>query len=279
MSRTWKDDISVAIEHIGPEFAEELLARNHKDQRGVRPYRVVQMASDMRRGAWGLSPDSIAISKSGQLLNGQHRLAAVVKSQKSQWFIVSKGWPEKSILVMDDITKRTDADAFRMLRGMPNATVVAALVKLVLAWKQMPDGAQTFRWRATRIAGLSRSDLLDEINRDPTIAESAAFARRHMWPCIAVTHCAFLHHLFSQVSTPELAAEFLAKMISGESLAKRSPLMALRNYYINSKSRKKDIDVDDVTAVAVKAWNAWRSGAELVSVRWSMTEPMPHPNP
>lgn len=64
---------------ITPEMAKKYL-QNMKTNRNISSARVNAYARDMERGAWQENGESIVFNKSGQLVNGQHRLAAIVKS-------------------------------------------------------------------------------------------------------------------------------------------------------------------------------------------------------
>lgn len=66
---------------ITPELAEGLLAMNTENRR-LRPSHVAYLARAIERGEWQMPPDAIMVSDSGKLLNGQHRLTAVVRSGK-----------------------------------------------------------------------------------------------------------------------------------------------------------------------------------------------------
>lgn len=67
------------IEDITPEKAMHLLQKNSHN-RNLRAGVVKKYATDMRLGKWELSTDGITINKDGELVNGQHRLNAVIES-------------------------------------------------------------------------------------------------------------------------------------------------------------------------------------------------------
>lgn len=58
----------------------EYLKHNTKNYRTLRPSKVIQYASIMKRGEWQLTSEGIAFYENGDLANGQHRLNAIVKS-------------------------------------------------------------------------------------------------------------------------------------------------------------------------------------------------------
>lgn len=68
----------VWFEDVTPERAEALLASNGDRNRKRRPGRVDRYAADMTSGHWRITGETIRLDVDGNLLNGQHRLAAVV---------------------------------------------------------------------------------------------------------------------------------------------------------------------------------------------------------
>jgi hypothetical protein len=73
---------------ITPEVAADMLSRNIGN-RLLRPRVVKAYATDMTAGQWRLTHEAIAVTAAGQLLNGQHRLHAVVQSGRTQTFWVA----------------------------------------------------------------------------------------------------------------------------------------------------------------------------------------------
>ena len=80
-----KRRLSSRIEEVTPEMAKAWLLKN-PENRPIEEDRVREYADKMHRGEWkekmhGGSP--LIVMKEGELINGQHRLMAVVKYGKS----------------------------------------------------------------------------------------------------------------------------------------------------------------------------------------------------
>lgn len=73
---------------ILPPEAQSILDRM-VGNRARRQKHVEVMAADMREGRWVDTHEPIAMSVDGNLIDGQHRLAAVVLSGVGQWFWVA----------------------------------------------------------------------------------------------------------------------------------------------------------------------------------------------
>ena len=63
---------------ITPNEASKYLANNPANRK-INESVVRAMAEDMKAGRWMQTHQGIAISKTGRLLDGQHRLSAVIK--------------------------------------------------------------------------------------------------------------------------------------------------------------------------------------------------------
>lgn len=94
---------------VTPEYAAELLKFNTHN-RNLRSSVVDKYARLMRGGEWILVNDAIVISKGNVLLNGQHRLSAVVKAGVSVPFIIYYGAEEEAFDVMDTAVTRSMGD-------------------------------------------------------------------------------------------------------------------------------------------------------------------------
>lgn len=69
---------------ITPEMAAAMLQKN-AGNRQIRPSVVAQYADQMKRGQWQVTHQPIATDSEGNLVDGQHRLSAIVSSGAAQW--------------------------------------------------------------------------------------------------------------------------------------------------------------------------------------------------
>lgn len=116
------------IVNISPQIAEEYLKTNINNRK-LQFKRVTQYAEDMRNGKWQLNGESIKFNKSGKLIDGQHRLAAVIKSKATIQSLVTWG-VDDNVTTMDRGQNRTTAQCF-VFGGvdevLANNTLIAAV--------------------------------------------------------------------------------------------------------------------------------------------------------
>ena len=91
-----KDERSLKL-RISPSDAKEILEHYHiKSNRNISPTLVSRLANCMKRGEWTLS-ESLKFNINCELVDGQHRLSAVIVSGCSLDFYVQGCYPEESM--------------------------------------------------------------------------------------------------------------------------------------------------------------------------------------
>ena len=155
------------IETITPAKAQEYLKVNTYNRPLAKAY-VNALADQMARGQWKMNGEPVIFSDKGHLLDGQHRLAAIVKSGVSVEMSVTRGVDENTFATIDTGKGRTGADVFA-IAGIKNYVLISAgLAKLAMMVKgqnNVFDGSSNYK-----VAGkITRQDLLDEYYRTPEL--------------------------------------------------------------------------------------------------------------
>lgn len=136
-----------------PEDAKRMLERNIDGNRRVKDYVVAKYAKDMREGRWKDDVSGqIIVSDTGKLLDGQHRLIAVMLSGIPRAFDVKTGVPESAFAYIDNGSSRTVADFI----GIPNANEAAAIARVM----QSVDIGKSIK-ASMASAGFTRNETLD----------------------------------------------------------------------------------------------------------------------
>ena len=108
--------ITTKVMLVTPAIAEKWLKNNHSN-RGISYGKVRMYAEEMRAGKWQLNGETISISETGKLKNGQHRLSAVILSGCSVKMMVVFGVSD-DVSVYDRGRGRNVVDVLR-LEGFP----------------------------------------------------------------------------------------------------------------------------------------------------------------
>ena len=118
---------------ITPRMAEELLKLN-TNNRQIRKTAVAKYAYDFASGSWWESPSniqaSIQIDKSGRLIDGQHRLHAIILSGIPVKMWIFRNVDEKAFDYIDNNIVRSPAD---VVNGLPDAKNLCALGRIAMS--------------------------------------------------------------------------------------------------------------------------------------------------
>ena len=99
---------------ITPTMAKELLEKNINNRNVKQPV-VARYAKDMIAGKWKQdTAELIKISKTGLILDGQHRLLAIVKANVSIYFHIASELEDNIFDVLDTGSIRNSCDVFNI---------------------------------------------------------------------------------------------------------------------------------------------------------------------
>lgn len=118
---------------ITPEVATELLKGNYCNRK-LSDKKVTTYAQQMQRGEWNCeTTETIKLTKTMRLIDGQHRLHAIKLSGKTQELYVAHDVPEDTINVIDTGMKRSVSNIFE-LNGIENSALVSAIIKKAISF-------------------------------------------------------------------------------------------------------------------------------------------------
>ena len=213
---------------ITPEYARRKLEELAKlveegtfRNRPINKKLVASYASDMIRGRWGLTHQGIAFDEHGRLVDGQHRLWAVVKAGIPVTMMVTTGLPAStnggySIPTMDVIDcgkNRTVGQKLRISHGISGASQVASVVRNI-----------AYVYTNDREIKLSVSQVLEVMDMHEPAIEMlfgvTTDSRQRVGPVLAPMAVYYMTH-------PEQAKSFAVSFFNKEELKKGSPVLAL----------------------------------------------------
>jgi len=260
--------ITADIVTMTPELAKKYLESNNNNRPMRRPY-VNELVEAMERGEWMLNGETIKFSRSGTLLDGQHRLAAVVASRATVQMVVVRDVDDRAFTTIDMNRRRTSADALS-IGGYPNATTIAAAIRLILIVTADPVSFHT------TFSHSQIKEWADAFHDDlqPHLKLGKMVARSNLLQQTAVTA---LSYLFSQGKggASEAAPKFFARLADGIGLESGDPVLALRVALITNATSSAKLPVRDVIAMTIKAWNYTRDGRDLKIMQWRTDEGFP----
>lgn len=264
-----KNEPGVAsVEEITPELAQEWLGMNTHN-RHLRERTVATLAAAIERDEWVINGDMIRFSADGVLIDGQHRLHAVVKAGKPITSWVIRGLPAVVQETIDTGNHRGYHDVLA-LRGELHATAVSAA--LVWCFRIETEQVRSMKLKPT-------NGQKDEILRaNPQIRESVI--KVNYWgPHIPVAKSILgaLHWRLALIDEDQ-ADQFFGRVADGIGLEAGNPILLLRNIlYTWGRGRDR---IEDYVKYAhiVTAWNLWRAGETRQLLVWKRnTMAIPEP--
>lgn len=113
---------------ITPKLAEDILAlQDPQTNRKLDQGRVTWLAGVIEQGKWNSDVGSILMTKDGRLIDGQHRLSAVVKSGKAITAMVLFGADPDAIKFVDTGKRRTTGQTLAIMgKKMPAIRLATA---------------------------------------------------------------------------------------------------------------------------------------------------------
>lgn len=234
---------------VTPEIARQMLARNSANRPLRRSY-VSTLAHAIRRGDWMLNGESIKFSQTGALLDGQHRLSAVIEAQKSVKVVVVYGLANDAFITIDMNRRRTAADALA-IAGVPNEKLMAAAIRLILILSNNPV---QFRQTFTPSEVKEWCDAYqDELHQWLTLARMVSKTNL-LDPSIVIGLSYYFH-----AKDPEAVRPFFARIADGMGLEHDDPIFALRELLAKNATSVSKLPRHFIVATVIKAWNMRRS--------------------
>ena len=164
---TLPETVESQYETITPARAKQFLEKNLENNRNVVKQVVDRYAFDMQQGHWYVElGDPIRFNLDGELIDGQHRLLAIIKSGVTLQMLVTRGLANDTIHAVDSGKGRRPADVLK-IRGYKHTPLLGAALRRIAIIKQGPVTA-TRRYTATR------SELVEMAEKHTDLQESCA---------------------------------------------------------------------------------------------------------
>jgi hypothetical protein len=247
------------IQTITPDDAARWLQSN-KINRRLRSTHVAFLAAQITAGQWMLNGQAVIVSEDENILDGQHRLQAVIKAGEPITTLVIYGISFEAFKTIDTGVVRTGADALTLWHensGRSDTRAVASAVKWCRRIEQKFYG---------KISKLSNTDVLNYVNKHPSLwqhAETLSSFPSSARPMSIASGLALLE-MFAR-KDEETAQTFIRALFTGEGLHAKDPEYVVRNLFLKDLQRTSHYPQDAKMRMAVKAWNLRRRGRDANS--------------
>lgn len=256
---------------VTPAKAKEFIESNVHNRR-IRQKTLLRYSTDMKAGRWKEDTfELIKISPSGRILDGQHRLHAIVKSNVSLNLHVAFGVPENVFDVLDSGSIRNAADVFK-IADVPNDHALPSIIQqyYVLSCGKASSSASSGK--------LTNAQLLESYNANQDFWQKVT-RRAFVWysqfakilpPSV---FGGFYAHFYT--INPDQACHFMDQMATGANLT-NSVIALLRTKLLQDKMSIRKMPPVVKFALIIKAWNTYRTNKTIKLLKFDPEkEPFP----
>ena len=240
---------------VTPQLAKQWLATN-SDNRKPSPAWVGKLARDMRNGQFPNVGETIKFDTEGHLIDGQHRLMAVIESGKTVEFLIVEGIAREDRFKMDKNRRRSASDELTMGHGIPSAKSAQAVTRLVLLWEVEEVRGEVYK--------PTDAEIVDYVVQNRDAMNQAVRYGMGLRNEIGALPAAFgaLYFLTFRIDAAT-ALEFWEGVRKGEGLHAGDPELALRALIIRHAQKGGEKPVKPFLAAGAKAWNSKREGKKI----------------
>jgi ParB-like chromosome segregation protein Spo0J len=253
---------TLAIELITPDQARQYLTFN-TNNRNLRKAHVEKLANDIKHGRWVYNGSTIVFNGDGTLLDGQHRLAAIIDADTPVPITVVRGVSKSAMSTIDANVARSAADAIS-LTGAAYAYRIAAAARMLITLK---EGRQVSQRK------MSNSEILEFMNRHPRLAETCAESEAaRVMPGSIVGAWLYMAKHVSKME--QEAGEALSVLVSGVPKYQGDPIHVFRERVIKMPAGMKSHHRQRLflTWTLVAAWNDFLAGETAAICRMRQSE-------
>jgi hypothetical protein len=250
---------------IDPKRAEEMLKKLAVNRKLV-PHHVSFLATEMREGRWKINGDTIRFSTK-RLLDGQHRLHAVIQSDTTIWALVVEELEDAAFDTIDAGARiRTAGDMVSAQGKYSQPHMVAAVARFIWFYEHGMGLDTSLR--------ISNHEIMQIVNHNSVISLLAEYAAaKHVMRNSSIVAGLVL---ISRVAGEEMTMFFAEKLMLGTELKSDSPIRFFRDKWMTSSHRSSRGERAAWIAILIKTYNAWLTDKKASQIeRWHYTDKFP----
>jgi len=219
------------VVQMTPEWAQHLLANQNGHNRKMKPRQVRHLTESIKRGEWKLTSQGIAIGNNGQLLDGQHRLAAIRDAGHAVPVLLATDCDPSIFTVIDTGSKRSTGDTLYLL-GAPQHNQAAAAIRLIMLAKQHKTGSWANAKMVFSNDQIQQYYLQDQLRID-TYVRLVYNSVKNFKMINRGALTAFCILALDKEHYPATVEDFVKALTTGANLPSDSSVLAFRNAIVN----------------------------------------------
>lgn len=258
--------MDIQIETITPLKAQMWLETQTNNRLCSRST-VRRYAAAIKRGEWELNGEAIKFDPSGKLIDGQHRLNAVILAESPIKSLVIRGLNGKAFETFDTGKNRSISDLLS-LYGFANCHVLASVARLAYNYKVSGNPASNpsinLRLSSPLLAGFVRNPIRTNALVEAAREGQQRFVKGSFWsPGLAAFMWYVTHRTFAEVGD-----DFFDSLKS--SIRDDDPASLLGARIAKSRLEKSRTSLEEACALSVKAWNSFAQNLPMKLLKHKM---------
>jgi len=246
---------------VTPTIAESWLIKNINNRK-VSENIVRDYVQEMLAGNWKTNGESIKFDRKGNLIDGQHRLTAIVKSRVTVDCVIVTGLDPEAFDTVDIGKGRSTADTL-CVKHVPNFKRVASALPVITAHDEGVGRKVTKHIKPSHVVRMLQSyadlpDAIEEIGKiRPLVVVQSLFDG--------------LYYLFRR-HDQKLALEYMQALRDGVGIETLNCWHRLRERLLKNKVGVQKMENLHVCALIIKGWNCARSGTDAKKLSWDQNK-------
>lgn len=252
---------------ITPEMALEMLTFNTRN-RPVAQGKVEVYARQMLAGDWRYTRVPVIFSDEGRVIDGQHRLHAVIEAGAPIESDVAFGAPDEAFAFIDIGKTRTAGDIFA-INGVTNSAAISAITK----WVFMYDAG--YRNTSHRDSP-THAELYDYLVGHPEIELGRLVFGRFQKNRLATPSIMAGCYVVAARKSKRQADEFFQIASEGFGAETRyHPALVLHGAFVRSATSNEKLTRTATAGLTLNAWNRFRDGLSGRGLKFDPNAPFP----
>jgi hypothetical protein len=262
------------VQTITPKKAAEYLGLNTANQ-PLSTRTVREFAAAMRRGDWRVTHQGIAFDTTGALVDGQHRLAAIVEADIPVDVTVFWEVSEGAFDVLDTGKRRNAADV-PAIEDEKSAVMLAAMVRTVWLYENRPE----LNWSGGD-AGVSNHQIVATLEAHPALRDFVGVGEQIAAATGMIKSAAgAASYLVKTASGRRDLSPWFDGIVEGTGLAKGDPRLLFRRVmFAHTRKQAGQVmrrrETREHVTLYLKAFNAWATDTALTQLKYTPREPVP----
>lgn len=250
---------ALQIVTVTPEMAVQILERNELN-RPLNDQHVHRIARQITEGKWKFNGDTIKVASDHSVVDGQHRLWAIIEAKQAVDTIIVTGIERDAFATIDTLRKpRSGADVIALAGTLKYRNMIAAALGWLIRYQR--GVLQTYNQPQNKV---ENSDIEAAFKEHPGIVRAV----ERCMPLRGLANpgiVAFAYYVALD-RNGLLAEKLVDTLIDPAGVSISDPLFRLRSYFTSDHHKRKEAVMS--IALMFKALNAARAGRKISALSW-----------